>query len=91
MIFNEDFMCICIVCGPEEKKQSTNNLFLFQIRTPFNYLLMNMILAETLIAMFGIPIDTVATYQRGWKLGKELCLATGFVLTTLGKNIDKVL
>ena len=45
---------------------------------------MNMIFAETLIAMFGIPIDTVATYQHGWKLGKNLCLATGFLLTTLG-------
>jgi hypothetical protein len=45
---------------------------------------MNMILAETLIAGFGIPIDTVATYQHGWKLGKGLCLATGFILTTLG-------
>jgi hypothetical protein len=45
---------------------------------------MNVILAETLIAGYGIPVDTVATYQRGWKLGKNLCLATGFILTTLG-------
>jgi hypothetical protein len=45
-----------------------------------------MIFAETLIAGYGIPVDTIATYQHGWKLGKELCLATGFVLTTLGKT-----
>jgi hypothetical protein len=54
------------------------------VRTPFNYLLMNLILAETIIAGYGIPIDSIATFQHGWKMGKEVCLATGFILTTTG-------
>jgi hypothetical protein len=54
------------------------------VRTPFNYLLMNLIFSDTIIAGFGVPVDTVATFQHGWKMGKEVCLATGFILTTTG-------
>jgi hypothetical protein len=46
---------------------------------------MNMILAETIIACFGVPVDTIASIQFGWKMGKDFCLTTGFILTTLGK------
>ena len=46
---------------------------------------MNMILAETIIACFGIPVDALASWQHGWKSGKELCEATGFILTTTGE------
>ena len=56
-----------------------------QIRTPFNYLLMNLVLAETLIAVFGLPIDFLASYYYGWKMGKSVCILTGFILSTSGK------
>ena len=56
-----------------------------QIRTPFNYLLMNLVLAETLIAVIGLPIDFLASYYYGWKMGKSLCVLTGFILSTSGK------
>ena len=59
--------------------------FSFQIRTPFNYLLMNLIIAESLITMYGLPVDFTATYHFGWKMGENLCKATGFILTTSGK------
>jgi hypothetical protein len=47
---------------------------------------MNMIFSETIIACFGIPVDTMASFHHGWKTGKELCYATGFILTTTGEN-----
>jgi len=55
------------------------------IRTPFNYLLMNLIIAESLITMYGLPVDFMATYHFGWKMGEKLCKATGFILTTSGE------
>ncbi len=48
---------------------------------------MNMIFAETLIASYGLPVDFTAAYYRGWKMGKDLCLATGFILTTAGSYL----
>ena len=56
----------------------------FQIRTPFNYVLMNMVIAELGIASYGLPVDFVASINFGWKGGKTLCQATGFLLTTFG-------
>ena len=47
---------------------------------------MNLIIAESLITMYGLPVDFTATYYFGWKMGENLCKATGFILTTSGKN-----
>ena len=60
--------------------------YVFQIQTPFNYLLMNLVLTELITASYGLPIDFIATYSYGWKLGKPLCEATGFILTATGKK-----
>ena len=46
---------------------------------------MNVALAETLITLFGLPVDFTASLNFGWKMGKNLCKATGFILTTSGK------
>ena len=48
-------------------------------------LLINLILTELIICLFGIPMDLVATVHGGWWMGEELCVATGFILTVLGK------
>ena len=45
---------------------------------------MNMVIAELGIASYGLPVDFVASINFGWKGGKELCQATGFLLTTFG-------
>jgi hypothetical protein len=47
-------------------------------------LLINLILTELIICLFGIPMDLVATVQGGWWMGEGLCIATGFILTVLG-------
>jgi len=52
---------------------------------PFNLLLLNLTLAECMVAFFGTPVDALATYQRGWKMGEGMCVTTGFILTTSGK------
>ena len=46
---------------------------------------MEWFLAETVIACYGLPVDFLASLGYGWKMGKTLCIATGFILTTVGK------
>ena len=48
-------------------------------------LLMNLILTELGVCLYGIPVDLVATMQGGWGMGEGLCTATGFILTLLGR------
>ena len=45
---------------------------------------MNLILCELLVSLYGIPVDFLASWQRGWKMGVRLCESTGFILTFLG-------
>ena len=49
---------------------------------------MNLIVAELLMASYGIPIDFVASLLHGWKLGKTMCNVTGFLLTLSGQYIS---
>ena len=46
---------------------------------------MNLVFAETIIAVYGIPVDFTASLLQGWKMGKMLCYTTGFLLTFSGK------
>ena len=55
-----------------------------QLQTEFNFLLMNITVSELIMSAYGVPVDFVAAFQLGWKLGKEFCLVTGFILTLLG-------
>ena len=46
---------------------------------------MNLIFAELIMAIFGIPINFTASLMHGWKLGQTMCSAFGFALTLEGK------
>ena len=48
---------------------------------------MNLVFTELITASYGLPIDFIATYSYGWKMGKPLCEATGFILTATGKKM----
>ena len=43
------------------------------------------------MALYGLPIDFIAAYTNGWKMGKGMCEATGFILSASGliKNLYK--
>ena len=58
-----------------------------QIRTPFNLILINLAVAEFLIAFVGVSMDVLSLVQDGWELGKEVCIITGTLVTTSGMNI----
>ena len=58
---------------------------IFQLHGEFNSLLMNLVFAELVTAAYGIPVDFAASIQHGWKMGKGMCDATGFLLTLSGK------
>ena len=54
-------------------------------------MLVNLVLTELLVSLYGIPVDLVAALQGGWFMGEKLCIITGFILTLLGRNIrDKL-
>ena len=46
---------------------------------------MNMIFAEMIMALYGVPVDFVSSLMHGWKLGKNMCYVTGFLVTLSGK------
>ena len=57
-----------------------------QLWTDFNFLLMNLILTELLVSLFGIPVDALAAGRGGWDLGENVCVFIGFLLTFLGEK-----
>ena len=59
--------------------------FYFQLHDDFNNLVMNLIIADFITAGYGVPVDFVASLLYGWKLGKSMCLFTGFLLTLSGE------
>ena len=64
--------------------QNNITTFMFQLKTEFNFLLMNITFSELIMSVFGVPVDFTASLQLGWKLGAEFCQVTGFLLTLLG-------
>ena len=53
-------------------------------------MLMNLVFAETIIAVYGIPVDFTASLLHGWKMGKIVCYVTGFLLTFSGKFYQRI-
>jgi hypothetical protein len=58
---------------------------MFQLQDEFTLLLMNMIFAECIMALYGIPVNFTATLLHGWKLGEIMCNVFGFSITLSGK------
>ena len=63
-------------------------LLLLQLRTPFNLMLLNLILSDFLMILCGIPPDFTAAIMRGWKLGYQPCIWVGFVMTLTGMLVQ---
>lgn len=59
---------------------------LFQVLDDFTILLMNMIFAELVMVLFGVPVNFIASIQYGWKMGKTVCDVFGFLLTLEGES-----
>lgn len=71
--------------GQSESKEMFNHNAIFQIRTPFNWLLMNLVVLELFSAAFGLPINTISSFRKGWFFGQTLCTATAFTTATGGE------
>ena len=48
---------------------------------------MNLIFADMVISSYGIPVDINAALSYGWKMGRSMCYASGFILTVSGNHI----
>ena len=58
-----------------------------QLWTDFNMLVLNLLVTELLVSTIGLPMEFVAAYQYGWKMGETVCKASGFLFTVLGAYI----
>ena len=58
----------------------------FQLRTPFNWILMNLVFTDFAMMSIALPMDFVAVVLGGWKLGKVACVAVGLISTITGGN-----
>ena len=57
-----------------------------QIRTPYNYLLINLAIAELVLASAGVAFDILPLIHRGWPFGVNVCIGTGALITTSGMH-----
>ena len=58
-----------------------------QLRTPFNLVLLNLVVNELLIATIGLPFDFTAAFNQGWVLGRFECQFLGFTHTLTGRSL----
>ena len=61
----------------------------FQLWTPFNLLLLNLIVLEFVSASIGLPLNLASSVNQGWLFGDFMCTftATSMELAGQGKNI----
>lgn len=52
---------------------------IFQLRSPFQLLIVNLVISDFVMIAFGAPWDLLAISQLGWKLGKMPCFIVGFI------------
>ena len=62
----------------------------FQIRTPYNYLLINLAVAELVIASVGVTFDLNSLLNHGWSFGVNVCNGSGLVVTTSGMKCFEI-
>ena len=53
-------------------------------QTPYNIILINLSTVELLLAVSGISTDIICLLQNGWKLGENICVISGVLITTSG-------
>ena len=53
-------------------------------QTSYNYILINLAVAELILAVVGVSSDVMALIQRGWVFGKFMCVSSGILVTTSG-------
>ena len=59
---------------------------ILQIRTPYNYLLINLAIAELVLASVGVVFDILPLIHYGWPFGVNVCIGTGVLVTTSGMH-----
>ncbi|KAK9875888.1 hypothetical protein WA026_009674 [Henosepilachna vigintioctopunctata] len=60
------------------------SLFLFQLWTPLNTILLNLILSDFSVSIIGNPFVLISALARGWIFGDTLCQLYGFFMSLLG-------
>ena len=61
----------------------------FQLRTPFNWLLMNLSLTELIIAVSGNPFLAFNSFHGRWSFSSAACQANAFGMTYLGRAVNE--
>ena len=61
-------------------------VIMFQFRTPFNRLLVNLSFFELLIALTGNSVVAVNSFYREWTFSDRACQLNAFGMTFLGRK-----
>ena len=83
----------CKIDNKDKVKFMHRQIFLFkkiQIRTPYNYLLINLALAELVIASVGVTFDLNSLLNHGWSFGVNVCNVSGLIVTTSGMKFFEI-
>ncbi|XP_023344028.1 rhodopsin, GQ-coupled [Eurytemora carolleeae] len=69
-------------------------IFLFvttkKLRTPFNFILMNLSVTELIISCTGNSLLAINSFNRQWMFSSQMCQANAFGMTYLGKYHDNI-
>lgn len=57
-----------------------------KLRTPMNFILLNLSVSDFLISAVGTPMSFAAAVNRGWFFGDVLCKMYAFAMTLTGRN-----
>ena len=61
-----------------------NKKKLFQLRTPFNWLLINLSATDLVISLVGNPVLAYNSFYKTWRLSATACQLNAFGMTFLG-------
>jgi c-opsin len=58
--------------------------FVFQIWTPMNTILLNLVCSDFSVSIIGNPFTLTSAIHHHWIFGEDVCTAYGFFMSLLG-------
>lgn len=65
-----------------------NSYFIFQLWTPLNIILFNLVCSDFSVSVFGNPFALLSALSHGWMFGSVMCQIYGFFMSLLGGYND---
>lgn len=91
-LFGFFFNLVVIILVIKDKEVSNHNrpavrfsiTYMFQLRSPMNIILFNLICSDFSVSVLGNPFTLTASIFQHWIFGRTLCVMYGFFMSLLG-------